>query len=286
MLERISYTMGLMRSSWDVLKKDKELLFFPLLSSICCLLVLASFALPLWGTGYWQPPAQDASLGTEIGYYSVLFAFYFVNYFVVVFFNSAIIACAVKRMQGGDPTVRDGLRAAAARWHLIVGWALISATVSTVLRIIEDRSSWVASIVAGLLGMAWSVVTFLAVPVMVVEQTGPVDTFKRSASLLRDTWGQQIVGRFGFGLVFTLLALPGIIPVAVGGIAGGMVGAIIGGAITLIYLLALGLVQSVLHAVFQAAVYLYAREGQAPVEFGTSMLNQAMGPRQQRGLTG
>ncbi|MEF8788203.1 MAG: DUF6159 family protein, partial [Planctomycetota bacterium] len=213
MFRRVTYTLNLMRSSWEVLKKDKELLLFPLLSGICWLLVMASFALPMWSSGFMEPPAEGASLYSEIGYYAYLFVFYVASYFVVVFFNSAVVSCAVLRMRGEDPTVRDGLRAAFDRVHLILGWALVSATVSTVLRIIEDNSSLVGRIIAGIIGMAWGVVTFLAVPVMVVERAGPVETFKKSAALLRETWGEQIVGRFSFGLLFMALGFPAVIPI-------------------------------------------------------------------------
>ena len=95
MFSRFSYTLSLMSSSWQVLKKDKELLVFPLLSGICCALVTASFVLPMVGTGAWEPPAEGAATVEYVAYYGILFLFYFCNYFVITFFNSAIIACAV-----------------------------------------------------------------------------------------------------------------------------------------------------------------------------------------------
>ena len=206
MFGKISYTFSLMSASWQVLKKDKELLVFPLLSGICCLLVIASFAVPVFMTGSYAPPAGEATTAQQVAYYLTLFAFYFCNYFVIIFFNAAVISCAVIRLAGGDPTVSDGLRAAFSRIHLIAAWALVSATVGVVLRILEDRSRTVGRIVISLLGAAWAVVTYLAVPVLVVEQAGPLTAFKRSARLLKDTWGEQLVGGFSFGLVF---ACPG-----------------------------------------------------------------------------
>ena len=137
---KFSNTFSLMRASWEVLKKDKEILIFPLISGICCLLVVASFAIPLYASGNWRPPGDEATANQQVAYYAVLFLFYFCNYFVIVFFNSAIIACAVIRMGGGNPTVGDGFRAAFSRVGLIAGWALVCATVGLILRIIEDRS--------------------------------------------------------------------------------------------------------------------------------------------------
>lgn len=277
MFGRISYTFSLMSASWQVLKSDKKLLLFPLLSGICCLLVVASFAVPLLLTDSWEPPSgQEATTAQEVAYYGLLFLFYFCNYFVIIFFNSALITCAVVRLRGGDTTVGQGLRAALWRVHLIAGWALVSATVGLVLRIIEDRSKTVGQIVAGILGMAWTVVTYLAVPVLVVEGAGPAKTFKRSAQLLKSSWGEQLIGGFAFGVVFLLLALVAGVPVVLGVLAGTSVTLAVGIAVAVVYLVVLGLVQSVLQAVFQAALYLYANDRKAPPEFGGALLKGAL----------
>src|SRR5579859_1334341 len=110
---KITRTWSLMSECWQILKQDKALLIFPLISGICCLLLLASFAVPLYVTNHWQPPGRDAGSTQQLLYYSVLFLFYVCNYFVVIFFNAGIIACATMRMTGGNPTVGDGFRAAA-----------------------------------------------------------------------------------------------------------------------------------------------------------------------------
>src|SRR5439155_18890029 len=110
---KIRRTWSLMSACWLILKKDKEMLVFPLISGACCLLLLASFAIPFYLTGSWQPPKAGAETMRQVGYYGTLFLFYVCNYFVVIFFNCAIVACAAIRMGGGDPTVGDGVRAAA-----------------------------------------------------------------------------------------------------------------------------------------------------------------------------
>src|SRR5258707_15327757 len=201
MFRKISYTGSVMGSTWKLLKKDTTLLLFPLLSGICCLLVFASFAIPMWLTGAWEPPKHDATQTQQILYYGTLFLFYLVNYFVITFFNTAIISCAVLRMVGGEPTAADGFREAAARLPQIAGWALVSATVGLILRIIEDRLEKIGRIVAGLLGMGWTVVTYLVVPIIVVERKGPIAAVKGSSALLKKTWGGQLIGNFGFGAV-------------------------------------------------------------------------------------
>jgi hypothetical protein len=277
-----------MRASWDVLKRDKGLLIFPLLSGISCLLILASFAIPIYQSHAWHPPARDAQPVQQVMYYGALFCFYFANYFVITFFNAAIMACAVSRLQGGEPTIGYGFSVAMSRIHLILGWALLSATVGLVLRIIEDRSKRVGEVVAGLLGMAWTITSYLVVPVLVVEQKGPFAALKQSASLLRKTWGEQLVGNSSFGFLFFLLVLPAIALVIGGGyVASSMhsaapIVACIGVAV--VYCLILSLVHSALQAIFQAAVYLYAAQpagvaagtSGGPQGFPVQLLSQAM----------
>lgn len=283
MFRKISYTWDLMGASWGVLRQDKELLLFPLLSGVCCLLVMASFALPVWYTGSWQPPRGEAAWQHQVAYYGVLFLFYLCNYTVITFFNSAIIAGAIERMGGGDPTVGSCLRASSSRLPLILGWALVSATVGVVLRMIEDNSKTVGRIVAGLLGMAWTIISFLVVPVLVAERKGPIDALKGSTALLKKTWGEQLVSNFSFGLVFFLLSIPAYVAIGVAAYAAlqlhsaALVIAAI--AIAVVYLIILALVQSALQSIFQAALYLHARHKLDPTLYPGDLLADALDRR-------
>jgi hypothetical protein len=284
---KFSRTFSLMRASWEVLKQDKELLLFPLLSAICCVLVLASFAGPILAMTDWQAASEsvtsgaveslsrsDGAISAEQAMHMLgLFLFYCCNYFVIIFFNAGLIACAEIRMEGGDPTVGDGLRAAWARLPAIAGWAVLAATVGLVLRMIEERSNFVGKIVAGLLGIAWSLTSFLVVPILVIENEGPLSALKRSASMLKKTWGEQIIGNFSFGLIFLLLALPGILLVALG-FAANSVALIV---VSVMYFTAIALAQSALQGIFQAALYLYMRDGVAPEGFEASALQASIG---------
>ena len=281
----IGRTWSLMGASWNVLKKDREILVFPLLSGISCLIVMASFAVPVFMTESWQPPSGEAETLQQVIYYGTVFLFYFCNYFVITFFNCAIVACATIRMSGGDPTVGDGLKAAISLIPAIAGWALVSATVGLILRAIESRSEGIGRFVSGLLGMAWTLVSFLVIPAMVVERMGPIEAFKESTRLLKRTWGEQLVSNFGFGILFFLLALPGFGLIALGVFflpdgganANVLMGVVVG--IGILYFLVLSLVQSALQAIFQAALYLYARDGITPLGFESSGLDNAMSRR-------
>jgi hypothetical protein len=287
MFDKIAYTWELMGASWAILKKDKEILVFPLLSGICCLIVVASFLMPMYANDSWRPPdPETATPAQQVAYYAVIFAFYFCNYFVITFFNTAIVACAVGRMAGADPTVAGGIGEAMKRIHLIAGWALLSATVGMILRMIEERSGKVGRLIAGLMGTAWTITTFLVVPILVVENKGPFAALSQSTRLLRKTWGEQLVGNFSFGLVFTLLALPAIGLIVLGGYAWASAhngpAAVMCIAIAVIYMIVLSLIQSALQAIFQAAVYLHTQGGIVDLRtqgFPVRLLDGAMSQR-------
>jgi hypothetical protein len=280
MFDRLTYTWELMGASWDVLKRDKALLIFPALSGFCCLLVLASFAIPIWWAGAWQPPRAADDAWRKVAYYGILFLFYLVNSFVITFFNVTIIAGAIERLRGGDPTVGSCFAAALSRLPLILGWSLVSATVGLVLRVIEDRSNWVGRFVAGLLGAAWTFVTFLAVPIMVAERRGPLNAVQESAATLRRTWSEQLVSNFSFGLLFFVLAVPAYILIGLAvyfGAAGQtIVLAVACGLVAGLYILALALVQSALQSIFQAALYLHARGEVTNMAYPSKLLRDAL----------
>lgn len=285
MFQRFTNGFHLARQSWHVLKTDKHLLLFPMLSGVCCLIVMATFAIPLFASGIFEGAMQDGNVEvagddtlTEVLMWGGLFVFYFVNYFVIVFFNSALIACAVKRFYGERPTIAEGFSASMARLPQIAGWALLSATVGVALRAIESRSSRVGAFVAGLLGMAWSAVTFFVVPILVIERAGPITAVKRSTQILRESWGEAFAGNASIGFFSFLAMLP-----CIGLIVGGVVAigndlAIVGAALIVAGvagLLLVSLISSALSAIIQAAVYMYGANGKVPAGFESTTLRSA-----------
>jgi hypothetical protein len=220
MFTRISNGWELAKESWSVLKLDKELMLFPLFSGISCLAILVTFLGPLllnmdklegWMEG------NDPVLQTL--FWVGLFLFYFCNYFVIVFFNSALVACAIIRFRGGDPTVMDGIQASLSRLPQILAWALVSATVGIVLKAIESRSEKLGEFVAGLLGGAWTIMTYFVVPVLVVEKANPVDAVKRSFQVMTRAWGESLTAGFSIGLIAFLFSLLAMLPLGAGGMA-------------------------------------------------------------------
>lgn len=279
MFARVSTGWELMKQSFSVLRADKELVLFPLMSGMACLVVLASFALPLSMTPSFHQFFDEHQAPQNPLVWAILFLFYAINYFVIVFFNSALVSCAIKRMAGGDPTVRYGLQQALARLPQIAAWALVSATVGIVLKAIESKSDTVGKLVAGLVGAGWAIATYFVVPVLVVERVGPWEALKRSTSLVRRTWGEALAGNLGVGLVIFLGMLPGIallmLGIVLGAAAGQPILAAIGVALGVIWIMGVSLVSSAVQSILLTALYLYASEGKSPPQFDANLLQNA-----------
>jgi len=275
-MSRIVVTMSLMKASWQILKKDKELLLLPVLSGICCLSIMTIFIIQGLEHGWLKSFAKDAAAERKNTAYWFMFLFYYCNYLVIVFFNSAIIACAVIRMDGGNPTLADGLQAALNRFPHIAGWAFIAATVGFLLGMIESGSRRVRGFIAGLLGISWSVISYLAIPLIVVEKTNPLFALDFSMEMMRRTWGEQVIGNFSFGLIFSLFSLPVLPIVLLLGRGWGASSFLPSLIIVSVYLIMLGIFQSALQTIFNAVMYVFARDGKVPDEFSAEQLKGAM----------
>ena len=197
----------------------------------------------------------------------VLFLFYIVQYTVIFFANTALVGAAMIRLRGGDPTVADGIKIAFSKFGPILGYALIAATVGMILRAISEKSRGLGRFIVSLLGFSWNVATYLVVPVLAVEDIGPVDAIKRSVALLKKTWGEQIAGSFGLGAVFGLIGV-GVFLLAVAAalLASSLFNYVwVFVAIGILLILALtllGLISSTLSGIYSAAVYQYATTGE------------------------
>lgn len=283
MFERLSNGWEMAQESYRVLKLDKELLLFPLFSGICCTLVMASFLVPAFLNDQFRAIMDNPDAAAENPVVWILtFLFYFLNYFVIVFFNSALVACAIIRFRGGDPTVADGFRAASKRLPVIFGWALVSATVGILLKAIESRNEKVGAILSAILGAGWTIATYFVVPVLVVENVGPVDAVKRSWGVMRKTWGESLGANFGVGFIVFLGTIVCFLPLFGGGYLLAQGSAALGGVLMVVGLIGLmivSLVSSALNTIILAALYLYAADHEAPQNFDQRLLRNAFATR-------
>jgi hypothetical protein len=278
MFERISNSWQLVKASAAVLQADKELLVFPIVSAVLSLLVAATFVVPIILAGIFDSTVLAESGVPALGYVFV-FLFYVVQYFVIFFCNTALVGAALIRLRGGDPTVSDGFRIAGSRIGVILGYALIAATVGMILRAISERSGFIGKLVVGLVGLAWNLATYLVVPVLAVENVGPIEAVKRSSAYLRKTWGEQIAGNVGMGLVFGLVAFAtlvvGALLFVLAAMAESVVLMVLVGGLVVLALVANALISSALGGVYSAAVYRYAAEGNVGTFFAPGLVQNA-----------
>jgi hypothetical protein len=276
MFERFSRSWSLVKASGGVLGANKRLMVFPVLSSICTLIVAASFLVPALASGmFTHADRGHMTPGSAV----LLFLFYLAQYFVIIFFNSALVGAAMIHLRGGSPTVGDGFRIAMSKLPSIFGYAVISATVGMVLRAIQERAGFIGRWIAGLLGVAWTLATFLVVPVLVNEDVGPFEAVKHSAQLLKRTWGENLIGNAGiglaFGLVTMLVVLAGMALVFLAISTHSTAVIVVVATLCIVTVLMLAVIQAALHGIYSAAVYRYAEEGDAGAGFDKALVADA-----------
>jgi hypothetical protein len=277
-ISRFQRSWLLIKASWSVLRSDSELLVLPLLSGIATILVAAAFL----GAGFVSGAFKGLEQGSDsvnASFYAGLFVFYVVQYFVIFFFNTALVGAAIERLQGGDPTVGSALALAQSRIGAIFGYAVISATVGVVLRLVAERFGFIGRIIEAGIGLAWTVTTFLVVPVLAAEGLGPIEAVKKSAVLLKKTWGENLIGNAGISFVLSLIA----IAVAIVGIGGSFglydqgyqVLAVPLFVVAFVAFLLVILVSTALTSIYAAAVYRYAVAGEPPQGFDKDLIEGA-----------
>ena len=248
-LDRLSNGWRLTQGSFSILKENKQLIVFPIITFFSLALVTGSFIVGLFAIEGWD--FQDLQLDRTT-YYLILFGFYVVNYFVIVFFNTALIHCARLYFNGEELTIAKGINFSISRIGAIFTWALFAATVGTILRIIQDNVKLIGKIIVGIIGITWGVSTFFVLPVIAYEEVGPFDAVKRSASLMKEKWGESIGSSFSFGAIQFVLFLIAIIPLT---LFGAFINAPIAIALGLLYFSVVLTVMSAVRAIFIAAVY-------------------------------
>ncbi|HEY5077630.1 MAG TPA: DUF6159 family protein [Acidimicrobiia bacterium] len=271
---RFQNSIALAKSSWQVLRDDKQLVVIPLLSLLATVVLAVAVLLPIGlivrnGSGGYS---GSAPLVWVLGFIGAVALTY-----VVVFFNAALVFAANSRFQGEPVEIADAIRAAAARSHVLLPWAIVSATVSIVLRAVEQRGGVLGRIVGSLAGVAWSVVTFLVLPVLVFEGIGPIAAVKRSGELFKHTWGENLMTNAGIGLVGLLAVVVGAVPFALLFAVGGPV-AVVGIVAFVLWCVAVLLVSTALTGIFQVALYRFATGTPVP-GFEPAQLEGSFRPR-------
>ena len=248
--DRLSNGWTLAINSFKVLKENKQLIIFPVLSGISLVLIMGSFVLVFLGVNGWSDENLEDP-GT-VGNYLSLFLFYLVNYFIVVFFNMGLIHCTRLYFRGEEVSINAGLRFSLSRIGTIFSWAVFAATVGTILRIIQEESGFIGKIITGIIGIVWNIATFFVVPVIAYEDLGPIAAFKRSSQLMKQKWGESLGTTFSFGLIQFLAMIVLIIPLF---FIGNMIHPIGGIALALMGVFIIATIFSAAQTIFVSAVY-------------------------------
>ena len=287
MFDTIKRSWRLFKLCLHVLSVDKELIFFPIFSTIGLIFVTLTFMGVTFGMGSLERLSNEGTVtGTDL---LMVFLLYVASYFVIIFFNAALVFAAHERLEGGDPNIRSGLKGASSRIITIFLWAVVAAIVGLILQILSSQAreqggimGIIGQIVIALIGAAWSLVTFFVVPLIVIEHRGLVDSFKTSFTLLKRTWGEQVVGNFGLGILqfgATLLAvLVGVILAFALSPLGG-IGVATAIAVGFILVVAVSLVFATLNGIYKAALYNYAADGVMPTLFDDDTIRGAFRPK-------
>lgn len=283
MFNRLSRSWNLVKASASVLKQDTELLLFPLISAVAVLLVTASFAVPVFGLDVLDGLSGGEDDRVSVAMYVVAFLFYFSQYFVIFFFNTALVGAAMIRLDGGDPSFGDGMRVATSKVGVIAGYALIAATVGMILRAIQERVGFIGRIIVGVLGVGWTIATYLVVPVLAVRDVGPIEAVKESATLLKKTWGENVIGQGGlglaFGLIFLGVILCGMFLIVAAALAQSAVLLIAAVVLTILAVVITALISSALSGIYAAALYRYATTGEGTQGFDSNAMKLAFAPK-------
>jgi len=270
MFRRIRSGWKLTRKSWGVLRSEPGMVRFPLVAGFAGLAAAVLFLVP--GLYFIESGPEAAGIAlVAAGSYLIAF----LNYYFAV----GLAAGADRAMRGGEVSFAAGMAVASARTGPIAGWAFLATVVMTVVRALQERFGVAGAIFGTLAGAAWGLITFLAVPVIALEGTGPVGTIRRCGELLKSRWGEQITGTIAIGGAVLLLGvLPGALLVVLGialwattGVGGAVL--IVIGALLLIVAL---LVQQALVTIFGVALYRYTVDGEALATFTSEELEGAV----------
>jgi Family of unknown function (DUF6159) len=274
-MKRIRRGWALTKKSWALLNSHRELVRFPLYGGIATIIL----GLVFLGPGAFALDKHTYGVGVPL----IVIGIYVLSV-VGIYFSVGLAACADRIFRGESATVGDGIAVANQRFGAICGWAALSTAIAVVIGLLENQGGALGDIAGRLVGAAWSLVTFLAVPVIAIEGTGPFPTLKRSASLFKERWGQQITGNLAIGgAVFLLGLLPAIVLIVLGLVIWSSVG-FLGALLVVIGALVLCValvISKALSGIFGVALYRYALEGEVVGGFTQEDLESAV--KQKRG---
>ena len=275
---RFARSLELTKASAAVLRADKELTVIPVASFVASAATVALVGGAAWFTldVTQTAPGEDTFSPTPLTYAVGAIGYLLVT-FIVTYFTGAIVSGAMERFRGGSPSLGSAMGGASARVVPLFWWSMFVGTLGLILQALEERLGFLGQLLLRGVGMAFRVVTWLVIPVIIDEGSGPITSLKSSASLFKRTWGENIISQAGLGLVSMLVMLPGILL----GVGLSVVVPLLGIPLLVIWIVVVAVVFSALNGILRTAVYLYATGQEAP-GFQTEVLAATFGPKTSR----
>lgn len=279
---RFERSRVLLQSAWSILKENKQLMLLPATSFVVSIIVLGSY-LTGFAVFYIYTLVEHVNLSptTEKIIAGIFgFLFYLTANLIIIFFNSVLVLAVNNRLNHQETSLGVAFRMAFSKFGLIFKWSLISATIGLVLRHIEERIGIIGQWIINFIGLTWTVVSYFAIPVMVIENKGPFDALKESAQILKKTFGESLLGFGGISLIFILayLLLGGIITFSFTFWQDPEFALLakMGSIITAVILLIMILLHSTLVTIFRVAIYRYASSGNTLGNFTPELIESCV----------
>jgi Family of unknown function (DUF6159) len=275
-MSRMRRGWALTKKSWALLRENPSLMRFPLYGAaatiVCAMIVV--------GPGLYLIDDGKVAFGGPLA----VIGFYLLAV-IGTFFSVGLAATADMIFHGRDASVGDGIAVARSRFSQVCGWAAFSTIVGLILSALENQTGIAGQIFGRLLAVGWSLITFLATPVIALEGTGPLETLKRSGSLFKSRWGQQVTGNIAIGgAVFLFAILPSMLLIAAGVLiwaSASFIGALL--VVVGVIGFAIGvLISSALSGIFGVALYRYALDSETVGGFTAEEFESAVKPRHGR----
>jgi Family of unknown function (DUF6159) len=284
----IANSLELTKTSWSVLRSEKQLTVIPLVSAVCSGVVMAAMGVGIFLTIRKVPATAASSTQhtTQTGSYQATPATYVVGVIggillsiIVTYFSAVLVSAAYSRLTGGDGDIGAAFARATSRFPQLLGWALINYTVGAVLRAVNERMGLLGRIFTRLLAFAWQVISWLAVPYIVIDGVGPITALKSSATALKKTWGENLVANVGLGIINLFVTLGAIVIFGAFALLNLWLVAI---AVTLVYIAVASTILAALAGIYRTALFMYASSGTVPQGFDAQLLQGAFRTRTSR----
>ncbi len=278
----------LVKSAMFVIRKHPKLMLFPILIGVFTLVIGAFYMTPVivMAIHNYHPPGPNAgpfetiaAYPRWVGFYCLLL--YPLSMFLATFCNVAFYSQVIGALNGQPVSIRSGLGVAAGRIKSILVWSLFAGVVGAIIREIESRLGFVGRIVAGMIGLAWSVAAVFVIPIIIREENtaNPVKILEKSANTIKRTWGEMLTGYAGLGIanvvafVCALVVFFAAIALAIALSNAWILLPI--GVVWLVGILAYGCFSNVASQTYLCALYIYASEGIIPEPYDQELLDRA-----------